>query len=166
MKTVLLSLFLLCTFSDVGKTTSIDNELLTLNKSQFTAGAVILGMRMGESWAADITHKVITGTVKNNSLLLDWTVGSAIRGKTLLEALPIAGKKGSQMGAVTAAILAPIVWDCSVSMYKSCKRTLRPLWDKTIPEKETPTLWDKIVAGTAVISGSMILYLFYNKLQS
>ena len=114
---------------------------------------------MGENWAVDMAQKSIANTVKNPNRLFDWTVGSYIRSKSLQEAIPIAAKQGTQIGAVIGAVLAPLIWDCSISVYKSYKRVLRPLWEETIPKKEIATIWDKIVfGGVTSISFVAVLY--------
>jgi hypothetical protein len=126
-----------------GTINSLEKESLLINKSQFIAASVYVGMRMGENWAVDIAQKSITKTVSSNNPFFEWTVGSAIRGQTLLTALPIAAKLGAQNGAIVAAVIAPIIWDCSVSICKSCKKTLSPLLDDPISIQEKPTTWDK-----------------------
>lgn len=140
---------------------SIEEEFTILNRSQFTAIAVYMGTEMGRNWAVDITDQLIAGTIKNPNFLVNWTVGSIIRGRNLSEALPIAGKRGAQAGAIIAAVCAPLAFDAVISIWKSCKRTLRPLWDDDIPKKEKATTWDRMITsimGVGVSGG--IIWIF------
>lgn len=151
-------LLLFMTLNTNSASPSIEEEFVILNRSQFTAIAVYIGTEMGRNWAADITNKVIWGSVKNPNFLVNWTLGSIIRGRNLVEALPIAGKRGAQIGAVVAAVCAPVAFDAVISIWKSCKKTLRPLWDDDIPKREKATTWDRIITSImgAGISGGII----------
>jgi hypothetical protein len=131
-------------------------------KSVVVGGAVWLGTRMGENWAVDIAQKSITKTVSSNNPFFEWTVGSAIRGQTLLTALPIAAKLGAQNGAIVAAVITPFLCDCSVSICKSWNKVLTPLWEDKFSEENKPTTWNKIVVGSTSVLGIFVLYFTYN----
>jgi len=72
--------------------------LTYLTRNSFVTGATVGLVWWGERWAVDMATDVIQKTLKSSNSLLNWTVSSAIRGKSIQEALPIAQERGKLIG--------------------------------------------------------------------
>lgn len=128
-----------------------------LTKSAFVAGSTVFFSRRCEEWAVDYATDVIQNTITSKNFLLNLTLSSAIRGKTIQEALPVAQQRGRELGIAMAVIAAPIVWDCGSAYLRSCGKIGRFVFEDEVPDKEKPTKrdWLKAGLGTATIIGAI-----------
>lgn len=125
----------------------------SISRAAVTACAVYIGTELGKNWAVDITSKVIMDSVKNPNFLFNWTVGSAIRGRSLLEAIPIAEKSGAKSGAITAAVCTPLVIDFTLHAASSWGEVWQYLNERYLEDKKDakkPSRKDVLMVGSNV----------------
>lgn len=138
-------------------------------RATFVSAAVGLGTYLGEGWAVDITSKVITKSIKSGPVLFNIFVASSLKGAALKQALPIASKYGIVIGGVTAAFLAPVIWDCSKGIYRSGIRITNSIMDTqepTNPEEKKAylgkaTTKDYIASIGTIVGGGVLYSLFF-----
>lgn len=144
------------------------NDDVETYKTGFTRAGVVatsvaVGAWLGEKWAVDITTKIIKKSINSGPPLFDLTIGSAIKGRSLIEAIPIAAKTGTVVGGVTAAFLVPVAWDCGTSVSYSFKRVYNALSKNIVSEQEQATKKDYIAAGVTSLSAALLLYSIFGK---
>lgn len=134
-----------------------------LGKNTFVTSVTACSAWFGESLAVDIATDFIQKT-KSPNRLLDWTFVSAIRGKELQEALPIAQKNGKLMGIVVAGMTAPLIWDCSVATLRSWSKIIHYIFDDNIESDQMPTKRDYLKATLGMTIASATCLVVYKSL--
>lgn len=128
-----------------------ENYKKGITRASFVTAAVGAGTWLGENWAVDLTTKVVKKSINSGPPLFNWTIGSAVRGRTLIEAIPVASKRGALLGAIGAAFLAPLIWDCGESVGNSC--------EKIYEGKGTTT--DYAATGATGLGALLLLYSLF-----
>lgn len=161
MKKYILSLFMFILLTQNLQAAEKDDYKGAFCRATFVATAVKAGAWLGENWAVDITTKIIRKNINSGPPFFNMTVGSSIRGRTLIDAIPIAAKKGAIVGAIAAGAMAPIIWDCSEPVAKSFLKIKNKLTEANISPEEEPNTTDYTVAGLTVTGGFLILYSIF-----
>lgn len=141
----------------------------SISKAAVTGVAVYIGTEMGRNWAVDLTSKVIRDSVKNPSFLFNWTVGSAIRGRSLLEAIPIAEKSGAKIGAITASVCTPLAIDFTIHAASSWEKVGQYLNERYLEDKKDakkPSRKDVLMVGSNIAIFGGIIGILINALKS
>lgn len=132
-----------------------------LTKNSFVTGATVVLVYWGERWFVDKATDLIEKSIKSSNSLLDWTISSAIRGKSIQEALPIAQERGKLIGIVAAGMTAPLIWDCGNASIRSCHKVIRHIFEDNVPDEQKPTKRDYLKAGLGTTIFGAIFYTIY-----
>lgn len=132
-----------------------------LTKNSFVIGTTVFLTSRCEEWAVNVATSFVQDTGKSSNVLLDWTVSSALRGKTILEVLPIAQKTGKVIGITLGVVVAPIVWDCGVVLLRSSNKVIRYALQDEVSENQVPTKRDYLKAGLGTTLFGVICYSVY-----
>lgn len=114
--------------------------------------AAYVGSWLGEKWAVDITTRMISQHIQSANPLFDFLIAGAVRGRSHIEAVPIAANYGAFYGAVGVTIAAPLLWDCKESLVSSSKR----IYNQDV--KDPATWWDYGAVGSTAIGAILLAW--------
>ncbi len=137
----------------------VGNHRNMISRKSFTLVCGFLGANCGANWTVDHTTKFIH-SLHSDSKLFDLTFGSFVRGKTIIEAIPLAERYGASVGCIMGvSLLAPFILDympiMTSSVISSISKITRFFFVDGVPMDQRPSARDYVKGGLPLVVGGL-----------